>query len=85
MATNAQPMLWRDAMKAGVRRSGAMIGATLLFVAMIVVAVALASYSPADPSFSTAAGGPLAAMLAARSFAPPSAEPSVTRLIRPSS
>ncbi|KZE13472.1 MULTISPECIES: DNA translocase FtsK [Sphingomonas] len=60
MATNAQPMLWRDAMKAGAKRSGAMIGATLLFVAMIVIAVALASYSPADPSFSTAAGGPVA-------------------------
>ncbi|RSV30939.1 DNA translocase FtsK [Sphingomonas sp. ABOLH] len=60
MATNAQPMLWRDAMKAGAKRSGAMIGATLLFVAMIVIAIALASYSPADPSFSTAAGGPVA-------------------------
>ncbi len=60
MATNAQPMLWRDAMKAGAKRSGAMIGATLLFVAMIVIAVALASYSQADPSFSTAAGGPVA-------------------------
>ncbi|KQM30020.1 DNA translocase FtsK [Sphingomonas sp. Leaf10] len=60
MATNAQPMLWRDAMKAGVRRSGAMIGATLLFVAMLLIAIALASYSSADPSFSTAAGGPIA-------------------------
>ena len=60
MATNAQPMLWRDAMKAGAKRSGAMIGATLLFIAMIVIAVALVSYSPADPSFSTAAGGPVA-------------------------
>ena len=60
MATNAQPMLWRDAMKAGAKRSGAMIGATLLFVAMIVIAIALVSYSPADPSFSTAAGGPVA-------------------------
>jgi len=60
MATNAQPMLWRDAMKAGAKRSGAMIGATILFVAIIVIAIALASYSPADPSFSTAAGGPVA-------------------------
>ncbi|MEH3041809.1 MAG: DNA translocase FtsK 4TM domain-containing protein [Sphingomonas paucimobilis] len=60
MATNAQPMLWRDAMKAGAKRSGAMIGATLLFIAMVVIAIALASYSPADPSFSTAAGGPVA-------------------------
>ncbi len=65
MATNAQPMLWRDAMKAGVRRSGAMIGATMLFVTVIVIAVALASYSPADPSFSTAAGGPVANRLGA--------------------
>ncbi len=60
MATNAQPMLWRDAMKAGAKRSGAMIGATILFVAIIVIAIALISYSPADPSFSTAAGGPVA-------------------------
>jgi len=60
MATNAQPMLWRDAMKAGAKRSGAMIGATILFVLMIAIAVALVSYSHADPSFSTAAGGPVA-------------------------
>ncbi|WP_294324074.1 DNA translocase FtsK [uncultured Sphingomonas sp.] len=59
MATNAQPMLWRDAMKAGAKRSGAMIGATILFVAIVVIAIALVSYSPADPSFSTAAGGPV--------------------------
>ncbi|KQM62361.1 MULTISPECIES: DNA translocase FtsK [unclassified Sphingomonas] len=65
MATNAQPMLWRDAMKAGAKRSGAMIGATILFVAMIVIAIALVSYSPADPSFSTAAGGPVANRLGA--------------------
>ncbi|KQM24688.1 MULTISPECIES: DNA translocase FtsK [unclassified Sphingomonas] len=65
MATNAQPMLWRDAMKAGAKRSGAMIGATILFVAMIVIAIALVSYSPADPSFSTAAGGPVANKLGA--------------------
>ncbi len=58
MATNAQPMLWRDAMKAGAKRSGAMIGATILFVAVLLAGIALASYSSADPSFSTAAGGP---------------------------
>ncbi len=65
MASNAQPMLWRDAMKAGAKRSGAMIGATILFLGIILIAVALLSYSPADPSFSTAAGGPVANKLGA--------------------
>ncbi|MFD1033998.1 DNA translocase FtsK [Sphingomonas hankookensis] len=65
MATNAQPMLWRDAMKAGAKRSGAMIGATVLFLGIVLIAVALLSYSPADPSFSTAAGGPVANKLGA--------------------
>ncbi|WP_430636193.1 DNA translocase FtsK 4TM domain-containing protein [Sphingomonas hankookensis] len=65
MASNAQPMLWRDAMKAGAKRSGAMIGATVLFLGIVLIAVALLSYSPADPSFSTAAGGPVANRLGA--------------------
>jgi S-DNA-T family DNA segregation ATPase FtsK/SpoIIIE len=65
MATNAQPMLWRDAMKAGAKRSGAMIGATILFVATLLIAIALVSYSSADPSLSTAAGGPIANKLGA--------------------
>ena len=32
MASRAQPMLWRDTMKAGARRSGALIGAIALSV-----------------------------------------------------
>lgn len=65
MATNAQPMLWRDAMKAGAKRSGAMIGATILFVAMLLIAASLAGYTSSDPSLSTAAGGPVANKLGA--------------------
>ncbi|MEP9401430.1 FtsK/SpoIIIE family DNA translocase [Sphingomonas silueang] len=65
MATNAQPLLWREAMKAGAKRSGALIGATILFVGTLLIAVALLGYSPADPSLSTAAGGPVANKLGA--------------------
>ncbi|KQM96525.1 FtsK/SpoIIIE family DNA translocase [Sphingomonas sp. Leaf25] len=65
MATNAQPLLWREAMKAGAKRSGALIGATLLFVGVLLIVLALLGYSPADPSLSTAAGGPIANKLGA--------------------
>lgn len=56
MASQAQPMVWRDAMRAGAVRSGAMIGAAALFVLMLLVAVALVTYHPSDPSLNTAAG-----------------------------
>ncbi|WP_326523733.1 DNA translocase FtsK [Sphingomonas sp.] len=58
MASRAAPYLWRDTMKAGARRSGAMLGAVALLLATIVVALALVSYHPGDPSLNTAAGGP---------------------------
>jgi S-DNA-T family DNA segregation ATPase FtsK/SpoIIIE len=58
MASRAAPSLWRDTMKAGARRSGAMIGACALLIAVLLLALALASYHPGDPSFNTAAGGP---------------------------
>jgi DNA segregation ATPase FtsK/SpoIIIE, S-DNA-T family len=54
----AAPMLWRDTMRAGARRSGALIGAAALGVATLLAALALLSYHPGDPSLNTAAGGP---------------------------
>ncbi|MBW4330702.1 DNA translocase FtsK 4TM domain-containing protein [Stakelama sp. CBK3Z-3] len=58
MATNASPALWRDTMKAGALRSGAMIGAIALVLATLALAAALASYHSGDPSLNTAAAGP---------------------------
>lgn len=58
MASRAQPMLWRDTMKAGARRSGAMIGAIALFALTLAAVLAIGTYSGADPSLNTAAAGP---------------------------
>jgi len=58
MASRAQPMLWRDTMKAGAKRSGALIGAIALFVLTLASVLAVGTYSGGDPSFNTAAGGP---------------------------
>ncbi|MBR0553007.1 DNA translocase FtsK [Stakelama marina] len=59
MASKAQPKLWRETMKAGALRSGAMFAAIALFVVTLAVAVALVSYHSGDPSLNTAAGGPV--------------------------
>ncbi|SOB80398.1 DNA translocase FtsK [Sphingomonas guangdongensis] len=59
MASRAAPFLWRDTMKAGARRSGAMLGAVAILLATLAVALALASYHPSDPSLNTAAAGPV--------------------------
>jgi S-DNA-T family DNA segregation ATPase FtsK/SpoIIIE len=45
-------------MRAGAVRSGAMISALLLTIGTVLLALALASFHPGDPSFNTAAGGP---------------------------
>jgi S-DNA-T family DNA segregation ATPase FtsK/SpoIIIE len=45
-------------MKAGARRSGALIGGILLFLGVLMLALALASYHAQDPSLNTASGGP---------------------------
>ncbi len=58
MATRAQAALWRETMKAGARRSGALIGANPLFSAMIALVFAILSYHAQDPSLDTASGGP---------------------------
>ena len=56
MASQAQPVLWRETVKAGAVRSGAVIAAAALFVATLLVALALASYHPGDQAINTASG-----------------------------
>ena len=60
---SAHPPLWRETVRYGARRSGAMIAAMLLGAIAVALALALASYRPGDPSLSTAAGGPAANLL----------------------
>jgi S-DNA-T family DNA segregation ATPase FtsK/SpoIIIE len=55
-AAQVRAPAWRDTVRAGVVRSGSLIGATLLVVATALFALAFGSYSPGDPSLSTAAG-----------------------------
>ncbi|HEY0624229.1 DNA translocase FtsK [Sphingomonas sp.] len=65
MASRVQPMLWRDTMKAGAKRSGALIGAIALFVLTLAAVLAIGTYSGGDPSLNTAAGGPAKNLLGA--------------------
>ncbi|MES2339829.1 MAG: DNA translocase FtsK 4TM domain-containing protein [Pseudomonadota bacterium] len=65
MASRAAPYLWRDTVKAGARRSGAMLGAVALLLGTLALALALASYHPGDPSMNTAAGGPVRNLMGA--------------------
>ena len=58
MASRIQVPLWRETVKTGAKRSGAMIGAIVLLVVALLLALSLASYHSGDPSISTAAGGP---------------------------
>ena len=58
MASRAQSSMWRQTVKAGAVRSGALFGAVALLVATLALALALVSYHSGDPSFDTAAGGP---------------------------
>lgn len=51
---------WRDGTKRAIRRSGAIAGGALLIAAALIGGVSLASYQPSDPSFNTAAAGPVA-------------------------
>ncbi|MEO6092773.1 MAG: DNA translocase FtsK 4TM domain-containing protein [Novosphingobium sp.] len=48
---------WRGALRRSLRRGGEIGGAVLLLLAMLFLALALASYHQTDPSASTAAGG----------------------------
>ncbi|PAX07469.1 FtsK/SpoIIIE family DNA translocase [Sphingomonas lenta] len=54
---NVQPGLWRETVKAGAVRSGAMLAAIALWVLTALLALALATYKTGDPSLNTAAGG----------------------------
>jgi DNA segregation ATPase FtsK/SpoIIIE, S-DNA-T family len=53
---NAGKPVWRDAVKRGAVRSGALVGAVAIALATLLVALALVSYRPSDAAFSTAAG-----------------------------
>ena len=50
---------WRESVKRGAIRSGALIGAIALALGALLLVLALASYRPSDPSMNTAAGGPV--------------------------
>jgi hypothetical protein len=50
---------WRDGVKRGAKRSGTLLGGSILVVLGLVALVALASYRPGDPSFNTASAGPV--------------------------
>ena len=56
MASRAQPPLWRETVRAGAVRSGALIGAIVIALAVLLVVIAVASYHASDPSFNTASG-----------------------------
>ncbi|NML07323.1 DNA translocase FtsK [Sphingomonas sp. G-3-2-10] len=58
MASRAKAPQWRDTMKAGARRSGALIGGVALFLGVLLLSLALISYHAQDPSLNTAAAGP---------------------------
>ena len=57
MASRAGAPLWRETVKAGALRSGALLMAVLLMLGTVAMALALASYRPGDAAFNTAAGG----------------------------
>jgi S-DNA-T family DNA segregation ATPase FtsK/SpoIIIE len=57
MASRAQPALWRETVKAGAVRSGALIASLVVFALTIAMALALASYHASDPALNTASGG----------------------------
>ncbi len=54
---------WRDVMRQTLARSGTLIGAVLLGLATLALALALVTHHPSDPSASTSAGGPAQNML----------------------
>ena len=56
MASRAQPALWRETVKAGAVRSGAVIAAVAIFAATLALALALAGYRASDPAINTASG-----------------------------
>ncbi len=65
MASRAQPSLWRETVKAGAVRSGALAMAIVLFAATALMALALASYRPGDSALNTASGAAAGNLLGA--------------------
>jgi S-DNA-T family DNA segregation ATPase FtsK/SpoIIIE len=59
MASRAQPGLLRETVKAGAVRGGALIAAIALFLATLLMVLALASYRASDAALNTASGGPV--------------------------
>ena len=56
MASRAEPVLWRETVRAGAVRSGALVGAIVLFALTALAVLALASFDGRDAALSTAAG-----------------------------
>ena len=56
MADKAKEANWREIMRLSLLRSGALIGAITIFLTTVFLFLALATYSPSDPSFNTSAG-----------------------------
>ena len=56
MASRAQPILWRETVRAGAVRSGALFAAIALFALTLLMALALASFDSRDAALDTAAG-----------------------------
>ncbi|KUR73751.1 cell division protein FtsK [Novosphingobium fuchskuhlense] len=50
---------WRAILRRSFRRSAELIGASVLFAAMVALGLALATYTQTDPSGSTASGSPV--------------------------
>jgi S-DNA-T family DNA segregation ATPase FtsK/SpoIIIE len=56
MASRAEPVLWRETVRAGAVRSGALAGAVVLFALTLLMLLALASFDGRDAALSTASG-----------------------------
>src|SRR3546814_2348281 len=56
MASRAQPSLWRESVKAGAARSGALFAAIGIALVTLAIALALATYNAGDAALNTAAG-----------------------------
>ena len=64
-AMTAKVPIWKDNLKRGAARSGALLGGAALILLTVVIGVALATYHTSDPSLNTAAGGPPQNMIGA--------------------
>jgi S-DNA-T family DNA segregation ATPase FtsK/SpoIIIE len=65
MASRAAASQWRETMKEGARRSGALITGFAIFAGVVLLSLALVTFHAQDPSLNTASGGPARNMLGA--------------------